>query len=155
MTLGLDMVGLFKVCGLIPTNHRLPCLLERVIKGQSKTANILFSRELAKRYGDRLLAFSLHPGGITTNLARDVTGKALESLMQARKRAPRKQISNGTSTHIVAGFDPAIEAHNGAYLVDCNLAEDQCKEHAKDMVAAERLWKLSEELLQDELRAKL
>jgi NAD(P)-dependent dehydrogenase (short-subunit alcohol dehydrogenase family) len=34
-----------------------------VAYGQSKTANILFSRELAKRYGDRLLAFSLHPGG--------------------------------------------------------------------------------------------
>jgi NAD(P)-dependent dehydrogenase (short-subunit alcohol dehydrogenase family) len=38
--------------------------------GQSKTANVLFSRELAKRLGERgLLAFSLNPGSIMTNLA--------------------------------------------------------------------------------------
>ena len=41
--------------------------------GQSKTANILFARELSKRYASkRLTAFSLHPGGIQTNLGRDV-----------------------------------------------------------------------------------
>ena len=84
-----------------------------------------------------------------------MTGAALESLNKIRKRAPRKQISNGTSTHIVAGFDKAIESQNGGYLVDCNMAEDQCKDHAKDMVAAERLWKLSEEILAEELRARL
>ncbi|KAI9021289.1 dehydrogenase [Hyaloraphidium curvatum] len=124
--------------------------------GQSKTANILFSRELAKRYGDKILSFSLHPGGITTNLARDVEGEALEFLMKTRQRGgKRKLIPNGTSTHIVAGFDPEIADRNGAYLVDCKIAEEQCAPHAKDMAAAERLWKLSEEVLRDELQAKL
>ncbi|KAL7938308.1 NAD(P)-binding protein [Trichoderma chlorosporum] len=38
--------------------------------GQSKTANVLFSIGLAKRYGDRgLLSYSLNPGAIMTNLA--------------------------------------------------------------------------------------
>lgn len=39
--------------------------------GQSKTANILFSVELAQRLGSKgLKSFSVHPGGIATNLAR-------------------------------------------------------------------------------------
>lgn len=37
--------------------------------GQSKTANILFSIGLAKRFGDRgVLSYSLNPGAIMTNL---------------------------------------------------------------------------------------
>ena len=39
--------------------------------GQSKTALILFSVELARRLGPKgLKAFSLHPGSIWTNLSR-------------------------------------------------------------------------------------
>lgn len=39
--------------------------------GQTKTANIAFSVELARRYGNKgLESFSLHPGSIWTNLGR-------------------------------------------------------------------------------------
>lgn len=42
--------------------------------GQTKTANIAFSVELARRYGSRgLESFSLHPGSIWTNLGRHLT----------------------------------------------------------------------------------
>ena len=38
--------------------------------GQSKSANMLFSMGLAKRFGDRgVLSYSLNPGAIMTNLA--------------------------------------------------------------------------------------
>lgn len=41
--------------------------------GQSKLANILFTRELSKRLeGTGVTANSLHPGGVNTELARDV-----------------------------------------------------------------------------------
>lgn len=44
-----------------------------VAYGQSKTANMLFSLSLAAKLGDRgLLALSLHPGVIKTNLANTV-----------------------------------------------------------------------------------
>jgi len=37
--------------------------------GQAKTANILFARSLANKLGKRgLLAYSVHPGAIFTNL---------------------------------------------------------------------------------------
>ncbi|KIK55268.1 hypothetical protein GYMLUDRAFT_47990 [Collybiopsis luxurians FD-317 M1] len=39
--------------------------------GQSKTGNILFSNELAKRYGERgIVSISVHPGSIRTELGR-------------------------------------------------------------------------------------
>jgi NAD(P)-dependent dehydrogenase (short-subunit alcohol dehydrogenase family) len=42
--------------------------------GQSKSANIVYAKALAQRYGDKgLRAFSLHPGAIWTNLAHHVT----------------------------------------------------------------------------------
>jgi NAD(P)-dependent dehydrogenase (short-subunit alcohol dehydrogenase family) len=41
--------------------------------GQSKTANILFSVELARRFKSKgLESFSVHPGGVWTNLGRDL-----------------------------------------------------------------------------------
>ena len=35
----------------------------------------------------------------------------------------------------------------GVYLVDCQVADDQCAEHARDGEAAERLWEMSEEIV--------
>ena len=53
--------------------------------GQTKTANILFSVELAKLYGSKgLEAFSLHPGGIMTNLGQHL-GNIGEGYAELRK----------------------------------------------------------------------
>ena len=42
-----------------------------VAYGQAKTANILFTVSLAEKLGPKgLKAYSLHPGGIVTNLGR-------------------------------------------------------------------------------------
>lgn len=38
--------------------------------GQSKFGNIVVSNEFARRYGDKIVSISLHPGGIKTNLGR-------------------------------------------------------------------------------------
>jgi len=43
--------------------------------GQSKLANVLFARELARRLeGSGVTAYSLHPGVINTELARYMMG---------------------------------------------------------------------------------
>ena len=109
--------------------------------GQSKTANILFSVELARRLGPKgIKAFSVHPGAIATNLGRyvnndfsdlsassiDTSGRDLMTDCHAlRTGALDKELGNkqgddgfqffwknltqGTSTHIVAAFDPKLE----------------------------------------------
>ena len=45
-------------------------LSPRQLYAQSKFANILVSNELARRYGDRIVAFSLHPGVLRTELLK-------------------------------------------------------------------------------------
>jgi NAD(P)-dependent dehydrogenase (short-subunit alcohol dehydrogenase family) len=123
--------------------------------GQSKTANVLFSRELAKRYKDKgLVAFSLHPGVIMTNLARDVKVEefqepiydAFGNVMDL-SQTKWKTLPQGASTHIVAAFDPTIKNQSGSYLDDCQVANDHALPHAKSDEDAEKLWALSEELV--------
>lgn len=125
--------------------------------GQSKTANILFSRELAKRYGSKgLTAFSLHPGVIRTNLSRDVNETPEEKLQRKTydgifyysvNSTKQKTISQGTSTTIVAAFDPSIKSQNGSYLNDARIDNESAREYALDDSNAERLWELSERLV--------
>ncbi|KAG2175316.1 hypothetical protein INT44_007804 [Umbelopsis vinacea] len=124
--------------------------------GQSKTANMLFARELAKRYKSQgLVAFSLHPGGIQTNLSRDIQPgelltepiKDYEGNVLKLDDLVYKTIPEGTSTHIVAAFDPNISSQSGSYLADCQIAMEQAKPYAKDDVQAEKLWALSEKIV--------
>ncbi|EEY20325.1 WW domain-containing oxidoreductase [Verticillium alfalfae VaMs.102] len=85
--------------------------------GQAKTANILMGIALAKKPGDRgLLAFSLHPGGIMTNLVYHHTAPFddfVEDLRQADARVGTrfmwgfektggkfKDLDEGVATHV-------------------------------------------------------
>jgi NAD(P)-dependent dehydrogenase (short-subunit alcohol dehydrogenase family) len=121
--------------------------------GQSKTANMLFSRELANRYKSKgLVAFSLHPGVILTNLARDVDVSDFSEVKDYEGNVLEfkpefKSVGAGTATHIVAAFDPTIASESGSYLADCQIAMDQAKPYAKDDTEAAKLWALSEEII--------
>jgi len=120
--------------------------------GQSKTANILFSRELTNRYKSKgLTAFSPHPGVIMTNLARDIDMSEFaipvedyEGNVLDFSNVEFKTLGAGTATHIVAAFDPSIASESGSYMADCQIASDIAKPYAKDDAEAAKLWALSE-----------
>ncbi|KAI1762079.1 NAD(P)-binding protein [Hypoxylon sp. FL1150] len=130
--------------------------------GQSKTANVLFATALNRR-GVR--AYALHPGGIMTNLQDHVKAmpadKAAALFEEASQRAmgrpieeqrkvdPWKTLQQGCGTTIRAALDPDLVKEEGVYLVDTNLTTDpqHVKEWATDPELAEKLWKLSEELV--------
>ncbi|KAI9281363.1 NAD-P-binding protein [Umbelopsis sp. AD052] len=104
---------------------------EWIAYAQSRTANILFGCELSKRFKNRgLAAFSLHPGVI----------KKSSCVVNIK-------ILQGTSTLLVAAFDPTIASESGSYLVDCQIAMNQVNPWATDDTQAEKLWKLSEKLV--------
>ncbi|KAK4234089.1 hypothetical protein C8A03DRAFT_47497 [Achaetomium macrosporum] len=115
-----------------------------VTYAQSKTANILFTLSLQKELPKQgIAAYSVHPGTIETDLSRD---QDEELTAQFYKVAPYwKTPDEGTSTTLVAALDPALNEIKGVYLSDCQIAEPFA--HANDPVAADRLWKLSEELV--------
>ena len=59
-----------------------------------------------------------------------------------------KTLSEGVTTHVVASFDPSLKEYNGRYLEDSNAVPlEQVRCWARDSVEAERLWKVSEEIV--------
>ncbi|KAF8891618.1 hypothetical protein CPB84DRAFT_1848908 [Gymnopilus junonius] len=133
--------------------------------GQSKTANVLMALSLADKLGKRgLLAFSVHPGGILTNLANHLDlNQAMANLWEVDRvlgndqgfdhdidMKDMKNIERGTATYVYAAFDPDLAAHNGAYTVDSHVADpftDPVRPWATSSVEAEKLWRLSEQLV--------
>ena len=113
--------------------------------GQSKLANILFTRELARRLGSGgQTANCLHPGVIATNLMRTVplVGRVALSLA-----APLmlKTAAQGAATQCYLATSPAVASVTGAYYRDCNPAEP--RPLARDDAMAARLWTTSEEIV--------
>lgn len=126
--------------------------------GQSKTANVLFSVELERRYGPRgIHAYAVHPGGINTNLGRHLTPEMAAALMERVTKSDSgfqwKTIPQGAATSCWAATAPELAGHGGVYCEDCHVAEVDdvsanrgVRSYALDPESAARLWQISEEL---------
>lgn len=130
--------------------------------GQSKTANVWLANEMDRRFkDDGIRAFSLHPGGIQTDLGRHLTPDVLERLMEIVRsggggNGEYKTIPQGAATSCYAAASPELNGKGGLYLVDCAVAEagdDLFANPAKwayDSEAAAKLWDVSNEMLSTE-----
>jgi WW domain-containing oxidoreductase len=113
--------------------------------GQSKTANILFAKQLAKRLaGTKKTANALHPGVIHTNLARSMPAFA-NVAMTAIAPIFFKNIPQGAATQCYVATRPELVGVTGQYFIDCNVAQPM--PYANDMNLAERLWQESERIV--------
>lgn len=108
--------------------------------GQSKLANILFTRELAKRLeGTNVTANSLHPGAVATELGRHLGILHYLALpMQVVVKTPR----SGAQTQIMLAVDPDLDNVTGKYFADCAIANET--KAAQDDDTAAWLWEESE-----------
>ncbi|MET7880743.1 SDR family NAD(P)-dependent oxidoreductase [Micromonospora profundi] len=122
--------------------------------GQSKTANVLFAVEASRRWADDgILANSLMPGAIKTNLQRYVSEEEL-SRMRAGNAAAWKTAEQGAATSVLVAASPLLDGVGGRYFEDCQEAglaqpgeRRGVAEYALDPEAAERLWQVSTALL--------
>ena len=121
--------------------------------GQSKTANVLFAVEAAKRYAaDGITANALMPGGIRTGLQRHQTSAAAREIFD---NYDWKTPEQGASTTVLLAASPLLAGVTGRYFEDNNEAErttdpdaeSGVRPHALDAAAAERLWDISLELI--------
>ncbi len=124
--------------------------------GQAKTANVLFSVALDKRFSQRgIRAFAVHPGAIMTELSRHMQASDLEDLQSRRggRKLEFKTLEQGAATSVWATVAPELEGRGGLYCEDCAIAETLDEPGAGhgvmawalDEAAADRLWALSEE----------
>jgi WW domain-containing oxidoreductase len=118
-----------------------------VAYGQSKLANILFAVGLTRRLkGTATTANALHPGVIDTNLSRHLP-PALSAMLRIFSFTPMfKSILQGAATTCYVATAPALASVSGSYFSNCNPTVPAAQ--ARDSALAERLWAVSEELVQ-------
>jgi NAD(P)-dependent dehydrogenase (short-subunit alcohol dehydrogenase family) len=131
-----------------------------VAYGRSKTANALFALGFDRRFaGQGVHAYSVHPGGIHTELGRNMTPEVIANLMSTLAASGRefswKTIPQGAATSVWAATAAELDQHGGAYLEDCHVGivsddgsrNDGVRAYALDEDHADALWELSERLV--------
>ncbi|XP_051948933.1 retinol dehydrogenase 12-like [Xyrauchen texanus] len=115
---------------------------------QSKLANLLFTRELARRVqGSGVTVYALHPGVIRTELGRYVQTRhpLLSALLSFPALLLMKNPKQGAQTSIYCAVAEGLETYSGCYFSDCKLKEPAPE--GKDDLAALRLWEVSAKLV--------
>jgi NAD(P)-dependent dehydrogenase (short-subunit alcohol dehydrogenase family) len=112
--------------------------------GQSKLANILFTKELARRLPPRpVMANCLHPGVVATRIGnKGGIGGLVWSALKPFLITPEQ----GAVNSLYAATSPDIEGVNGAYFVKLHPASPN--PIADDADIAGRLWSESEKLVE-------
>ena len=111
--------------------------------GRSKLANILFTRELARRLaGTGVTANCLHPGFVATGLGQRDRGAFALTVRFAMLFAGRPEHGANTIVHLASS--PDVTTTSGRYFIDSRPAQPSAA--AQDDSAAKRLWEESERI---------
>jgi NAD(P)-dependent dehydrogenase (short-subunit alcohol dehydrogenase family) len=155
---------------LVDPNFEKTPYKEFLAYGRSKTANALFAVEFDRRHRERAIrAAAVHPGGIQTELGREMTAEVRADLMRAVGLDPNnptanaaasgfrwKSIPQGAATSVWTAVVAPADAIGGHYCEDCHVAEvvpaDAAgrigvREYAVNPAHAQALWAKSEQLV--------
>jgi NAD(P)-dependent dehydrogenase (short-subunit alcohol dehydrogenase family) len=115
------------------------------VYSRSKLANILFTRELARRLqGGTVSANCLHPGFVASRFA-DEAGGWMAPVVGMVKRLVAISPDKGADTIVYLAASPEVEGVSGGYFVERRKVEASAA--ARDADAARRLWEISEALM--------
>ncbi|GIV38523.1 MAG: retinol dehydrogenase [Thermonema sp.] len=107
---------------------------------QSKLANILFTKELARRLQDEgITANALMPGFIATNIFQDLNFFA-RLMIKIMAKSPEK----GAETIVYLALSPEVEGITGKYFKD--KKEAISSRQSQNIELAKRLWAVSEQM---------
>jgi NAD(P)-dependent dehydrogenase (short-subunit alcohol dehydrogenase family) len=120
------------------------------VYGHSKLANVLFSNELARRW--KVLGVTsnaLNPGNVRSRITRN------NAFLNALHRSPIARMlimseAEGAKTSLHVATSPELAGVTGRYFDKVRPAKPS--EASQDRAAAERLWDVSEELIQSVIR---
>jgi NAD(P)-dependent dehydrogenase (short-subunit alcohol dehydrogenase family) len=116
--------------------------------GQSKLAQVLFTYALAERLqGTGVTVNALHPGAVASNFNNGMSG--LPRLIGAAIYAVIGiSAEKGAQTSLYLATSPEVAEVSGKYFVDCK--ERRSSQRSYDMALRQRLWQVSEELIQQQ-----
>ena len=113
---------------------------------QSKLANVLFAKELARRLdGTGVTANALHPGTVRTGWGMDGDSRGVLAMALKVGRWWMLTPEQGAATTIHLALSGEVEGKTGGYYV--RSRESRPTKHALDPEAARRLWDISEDLV--------
>jgi NAD(P)-dependent dehydrogenase (short-subunit alcohol dehydrogenase family) len=122
--------------------------------GQSKTANVLFAVHWNTLFShEGIFAFALHPGGVKTRATDEVTDMMAKEQKAKLPDPFEKTIDQGAATALVAALDRELTPEKGVFLNDCQVTDVPPYADSKDK--AQKLWKLSENLVAEKLGSAL
>ncbi|KAK5657878.1 hypothetical protein OQA88_2426 [Cercophora sp. LCS_1] len=130
----------------LKTTQEMPILGRWLRYGQSKLANMLYARELAKKYPD-ILAFSITPGVVETGLVTDL-GKWDKALVYIPNVGRVKTVEQGTHNLLWAIFVDKNEVERGAFYEPVGKKSNMETSASKNPVLGERLWDWTENELE-------
>ena len=112
---------------------------------QSKLANVLFTRELARRTaGKGIIASAVHPGMVTSRFPLSGGAQVIEGYRQAEQAGHTVSEEQGADTVVWLATDAANALPSGGYFADRSRVDPSAA--AKDATSAKRLWEISEQL---------
>jgi NAD(P)-dependent dehydrogenase (short-subunit alcohol dehydrogenase family) len=113
---------------------------------QSKLANILFTRGLARRHEPgQVSAYAVHPGPVRSSFGMDGDMKGIMGFGYKVIRPFQISARSGAKTSIFVASDPSVAEVSGEYWV--RRKRGHMSRSARDDAAVERLWDESERLL--------
>jgi len=112
--------------------------------GDSKLMNLMFAKELTRRFKDsKIVANALHPGIIPTELARDQNFFGM--LLGIFALPFMRSVKQGAASTVYAATAPEYATKGGCYFINCAEREPEHKFALNDK-GCEKLWLISEEL---------
>jgi NAD(P)-dependent dehydrogenase (short-subunit alcohol dehydrogenase family) len=113
------------------------------VYSKSKLANILFTRELARRLPAGVTANSLHPGFVATRFG-DQSGGVMQRLVAVAKPIGAISPEKGAKTIIHLASSPEVAGISGEYFYKCKLHTPTAQ--AQNDGDAKRLYEISAEI---------
>ncbi|KAF4172046.1 hypothetical protein CNMCM8694_008177 [Aspergillus lentulus] len=127
-----------------------------VAYSQSNAARVMFVKSLAEKLGNQgIRVFSIDPGAVSSGLQRHFTPEFQEMVagimasgglvdLDGRpiEMPPWTTKSEGAATIITGMIDPTIQGHNGAFLHNNAVAEDELNSHILNHDNQVKLWEL-------------
>jgi NAD(P)-dependent dehydrogenase (short-subunit alcohol dehydrogenase family) len=116
------------------------------VYGRTKLANILFTRELARRWdGTGVSTNAVHPGFVASSFGRDGDTGRFGALVFPLLKPFALSSAQGAQTQVYVASAPELEGITGGYWVKSAPASPS--RAAQDDDAARRLWEVSEQLV--------